>query len=98
MGIYSRLIFPRLCDWGMRNPRIERLRSEILAGNSLGAALSDHVRTVGATSDLTVHLELDESPEDRPRWAASLTRRALAEVGRPWNGTPWRAATRAGPR
>jgi ubiquinone/menaquinone biosynthesis C-methylase UbiE len=31
MGIYSRLIFPRLCDWSMRNPRIERLRSETLA-------------------------------------------------------------------
>ena len=31
MGIYSRLIFPRLCDWTMRNPRIERLRSETLA-------------------------------------------------------------------
>jgi ubiquinone/menaquinone biosynthesis C-methylase UbiE len=31
MGIYSRLIFPRLCDWAMRNPRIERLRREVLA-------------------------------------------------------------------
>jgi ubiquinone/menaquinone biosynthesis C-methylase UbiE len=31
MGIYSRLIFPRLCDWSMRNPRMERLRSETLA-------------------------------------------------------------------
>ncbi len=39
------------------------LRSEVLATTGLGAALSDHVRTVGATSDLTVHLELDESPQ-----------------------------------
>jgi ubiquinone/menaquinone biosynthesis C-methylase UbiE len=31
MGLYSRHIFPRLCDWSMRNPRIERLRSETLA-------------------------------------------------------------------
>jgi hypothetical protein len=31
MGIYSRLIFPRLCDWSIRNPRIERLRIETLA-------------------------------------------------------------------
>jgi signal transduction histidine kinase len=38
------------------------LRSEIQAGNGLGAALSDYVRTVGATSDLTVHLVLDEAP------------------------------------
>ncbi len=30
MGIYSRLLLPRLCDWSMRNPRIERLRSETL--------------------------------------------------------------------
>ena len=31
MGLYSRLIFPRLCDWAMRNPRIERLRRETLS-------------------------------------------------------------------
>ena len=31
MGIYSRHVFPRLCDWSMRNPRIDRLRSETLA-------------------------------------------------------------------
>jgi ubiquinone/menaquinone biosynthesis C-methylase UbiE len=31
MGIYSRLIFPRLCDWSMRNPSMERLRTETLA-------------------------------------------------------------------
>jgi ubiquinone/menaquinone biosynthesis C-methylase UbiE len=34
MGIYSRLIFPRLCDWSMRNPRLERLRSQALASAS----------------------------------------------------------------
>jgi signal transduction histidine kinase len=39
------------------------LRSEVLATTGLGAALSDHVRTVGATSSLTVHIELDESPQ-----------------------------------
>jgi len=31
MGLYSRLIFPRLCDWSMRNPRIARFRREVLA-------------------------------------------------------------------
>ena len=31
MGIYSRLIFPRLCDWSMRNPRMARLRREVLS-------------------------------------------------------------------
>ena len=30
MEIYSRFIFPRLCDWAMRNPRMARLRREVL--------------------------------------------------------------------
>jgi SAM-dependent methyltransferase len=32
MGLYSRFVFPRLCDWMMRDPRLAPLRSEILAG------------------------------------------------------------------
>jgi ubiquinone/menaquinone biosynthesis C-methylase UbiE len=31
MGFYSRLILPRLCDWSMQNPRIERLRRDVLS-------------------------------------------------------------------
>ena len=31
MGIYSRLIFPRLCDWTMRNPRMADLRRQALS-------------------------------------------------------------------
>ena len=31
MGLYSRLIFPRLCDWSMRNPRMAQLRREVLS-------------------------------------------------------------------
>jgi ubiquinone/menaquinone biosynthesis C-methylase UbiE len=31
MGIYSRLVFPHLCDWAMRTPRIARLRREVLS-------------------------------------------------------------------
>jgi ubiquinone/menaquinone biosynthesis C-methylase UbiE len=31
MGLYASHIFPMLCDWSMRNPRIERLRSETLS-------------------------------------------------------------------
>lgn len=38
------------------------LRREVGPGMSLGSALAEHVRVVGATSDLTVHLELAESP------------------------------------
>lgn len=32
MGFYSRIIFPRLCDWVMRQPRLSRLRRELLLG------------------------------------------------------------------
>ncbi len=38
------------------------LRSEVQPTMGLGAALSDYARQVGATSPLTVHLVLDESP------------------------------------
>src|SRR3982751_4632802 len=31
MGIYSRIIFPRRCDWVMNDPRMARLRREALA-------------------------------------------------------------------
>ena len=31
MGLYSRHVFPRLCDWSMRTPRIARLRRDVLA-------------------------------------------------------------------
>src|SRR3954452_18572429 len=30
MGWYSRLIFPRLCDWAMNDPRMANLRGEAL--------------------------------------------------------------------
>src|SRR3954449_7678697 len=31
MGIYSRIIFPRLCDWVLNDPRMAKLRREALA-------------------------------------------------------------------
>jgi ubiquinone/menaquinone biosynthesis C-methylase UbiE len=31
MGFYSRVLFPRLCDWMMSDPKLTRLRKEILA-------------------------------------------------------------------
>ena len=31
MGLYSRFIFPLLCDWSMRNPRMADLRREVLS-------------------------------------------------------------------
>ncbi len=38
------------------------LRSDVSPTSGLGAALSEYVRQVGAKSDLTVHLTLDEAP------------------------------------
>jgi signal transduction histidine kinase len=38
------------------------LRSDVSPTSGLGAALSDYVRQVGAKSDLTVHLTLNEAP------------------------------------
>jgi signal transduction histidine kinase len=38
------------------------LRSDVSATNGLGSALSEYVRQVGAKSDLTVHLTLNEAP------------------------------------
>ena len=38
------------------------LRSDVSPTNGLGAALSDYVRQVGAKSELTVHLTLNEAP------------------------------------
>jgi SAM-dependent methyltransferase len=31
MGFYARHVFPRLCDWAMRDPRFGSLRREVLA-------------------------------------------------------------------
>jgi len=42
------------------------LRSEVQTTVGLGTALSDYVRQVGASSNLTVHLVLDESPVRLP--------------------------------
>jgi signal transduction histidine kinase len=42
------------------------LRSDVSPTNGLGAALSDYVRQVGAKSDLTVHLTLNEAPTRLP--------------------------------
>jgi signal transduction histidine kinase len=42
------------------------LRSEVQTTTGLGTALSDYVRQVGASSNLTVHLVLDETPMRLP--------------------------------
>jgi ubiquinone/menaquinone biosynthesis C-methylase UbiE len=32
MGFYSRVVFPRVCEWAMSDPRMADLRRELLAG------------------------------------------------------------------
>jgi signal transduction histidine kinase len=57
------------------------LRSDVLAENGLGAALSDHVRQVGSRSAMTVHLTLDEAPTRlRPETEAELLRIAQEAI------------------
>ena len=57
------------------------LRSDVLAENGLGAALSDHVRRVGSRSTMTVHLTLDEAPTRlRPETEAELLRIAQEAI------------------
>jgi len=48
MGIYSRLIFPRLCDCVMRQPRLSRLRRELLS------AVQGEVLEIGFGSGLNL--------------------------------------------
>jgi ubiquinone/menaquinone biosynthesis C-methylase UbiE len=38
MGLYSRVIFPRLCEWGLNRPFVAARRQQLLAGAS-GAVL-----------------------------------------------------------
>jgi signal transduction histidine kinase len=45
---------------------IFELRNEADRHGGLGAALSEYVRSIGTTTDLTVHLTLDEAPQRLP--------------------------------
>ena len=58
------------------------LRSEVDPYGGLGAALSEYVRTIGTSSDLTVHVSLDEAPNRLPAQAeAELLRIAQQAIG-----------------
>jgi len=60
MGFYSRLIFPRLCDWVMRDPKLTRLRKELVAD------LKGEVLEIGFGTGLN----LEHYPEQVVRIAA----------------------------
>jgi len=60
---------------------IFELRSEVHSAAGLGSVLSDFVRSVGTSTDMTVHLALDESPTRLPHEAeAELLRIAQESV------------------
>jgi signal transduction histidine kinase len=65
---------------------IFELRSDVDRHGGLGAALAEYVRTVGATSSLTVHLILDESPIRLPAQIEAellrIAQEAIANVRR----------------
>ena len=69
------------------------LRSEVQTTVGLGTALSDYVRQVGASSNLTVHLVLDESPgpaarsTPRPSCCGSPRRRSPTPASTPTRRT-----------
>lgn len=51
------------------------LRSDVIGQTGLGQALSDYLRQVGARSNITIHLTLDEAPSRlRPEVEAELLR------------------------
>ena len=56
------------------------LRSEVHDAGGLGVAISDYVQQVGATSDLTVHLALSESPARMPTHVETELLRIVQEA------------------
>src|SRR5271157_1997273 len=76
MGLYSRHVFPRLCDLSMRAPHIARLRRDVLAGANgeileigFGTGLNlghypEHVRHLTAVDPGGRH-DTDRPPQDR---------------------------------
>jgi signal transduction histidine kinase len=82
---------------------IFELRSDVDRHGGLGAALAEYVRTVGATSSLTVHLILDESPIRLPAQTEAellrIAQEAIANVRRHARSeTMWVTCTVAPPR
>jgi SAM-dependent methyltransferase len=79
MGLYSRVIFPRFCDWVMSDPEMARLRSEVLAdvggevleiGFGTGLNLAHYPKHVGRITTI------DPNPG-----MSKLARRRIADSG-----------------
>ena len=72
LGLYARHIFPRLCDWSMRNPRIERLRSDTLS------EASGEILEIGFGTGLN----LEHHPEHVRRLTAVDPGEGMARIAR----------------
>jgi SAM-dependent methyltransferase len=72
MGLYSRWIFPRLCDWAMSSPEIARLRKEVLAD------VGEEVLEIGFGTGLN----LEHYPERVRRIAAVDPAEGMARMAR----------------
>jgi ubiquinone/menaquinone biosynthesis C-methylase UbiE len=79
MGFYRRVIFPRLCDWVMNDPRIAALRGESLAqvsgevleiGFGTGLNLAHYPKTVHSVTAVDPNAAM-----------AALARQRIAESG-----------------
>jgi SAM-dependent methyltransferase len=79
MGLYSRVIFPRFCDWVLSDPRMTKLRSEVLAD------VGGEVLEIGFGTGLNLahypkHLDHITTIDPNPGMS-KLARRRIAESG-----------------
>jgi ubiquinone/menaquinone biosynthesis C-methylase UbiE len=79
MNLYSRSIFPRLCDWVMSDPRLARLRIELLAdvgGEVLEIGFGTGLNLAHYPSGVRRITTVDPNPG-----MGKLARRRVAESG-----------------
>jgi ubiquinone/menaquinone biosynthesis C-methylase UbiE len=79
MGLYSRHVFPRLCDWMMSDPRMAALRTDLLTG------VGGEVLEVGFGTGLNLphypqHVRQITTVDPNPGMS-KLARRRVAENG-----------------
>lgn len=79
MGFYSRVIFPRLCDWVMSDPRMAKLRSEVLADVD-GEVLEIGFGTGLNLAHYPTHIKGITTADPNPGMS-TLARRRIAESG-----------------
>src|SRR4051812_27658624 len=86
MAIYSRIIFPRLCDWVMHDSRMPKLRREALAEVS-GEALEIGFGTGLNLPHYPEHVRRITTVDPNPGMSR-IAQRRLPEAGTPAQGHP----------